>query len=234
MPATIGNPDWRRRDAGSAVPIFVAAFPDDANRVSVVSDANGYKYIMVSVSNPGSLTYELISVNWFQDSAATKSLGTTRFTVGPNGFTVVKVPVITRYYTIGVGPVGGTAGHTTNVVGYGTNADQPNTLTQSTSVPAYRFAGTVAAGGTQTTIVPGWCGGEVLITNDDSVNNKWTGWLEYYDWTTQLWSQFWSVHGTDKGQTWNERLFAPYAPLRANIRNDDTVAHPMTQCLITP
>lgn len=234
MTKGLGNPDWQRRYSTSAVAIYAADYLDSGNHVSGALDTNGFQYLIVSMNNATSTTYSHVQVHWFEDAALTLQLGTTDCTIPPHQFSVLKAPVVTRFYTVEVDAVPASTGNPVHITVYGTNADQENLLTQNTSQPTYRFSGSIAAGATQTTLVPGMFGGEAMITNDDSVNNKWTGWLEYYDWSTMGWLQFWSVHGTDKGQTWVERVFLPYAPIRANIRNDDTVAHPLTQCLILP
>lgn len=234
MTGGIGNPDWQRRYVTSAVPIASAIFADDTNRVTGILDSNGYQYLVVSETDPSGGTYRHIKVDWFQDQGATLQMGTTDWTVQPNAFIVVKVPVITRWYKIEVGPVGGTSGHNTTVVVYGTNADQENLLTQNTAIPMAAQNGSVAAGATETVIVSGTYGGEVMLSMDDNVNHTWTAWVEYYDWTTETWIQFWSAHGTDKGQAYTERIFLPYAPVRMNFRNDDTVAHILKQYMIAP
>lgn len=229
----IGNPDWQRRYVTSAVPLVVSVFPDSGDFVTGINDSNGYQYLLLTETDPSGATYRRIKVDWFQDNAATLQMGSTTFTVPPNAFIVFKVPVVTRWYKVEVGPVGGTPGHNTTVTIYGTNADQENLLTQNTDQPLGSQNASVAAGATQTVIISGVFGGPAMITMDDNVNNKWTEWLEYYDWSTQTWIQFWSAHGTDKGQAWTEMVYLPYAPIRMNSRNDDTVAHILRQYLVS-
>lgn len=232
MATGIGSPDWQRRYVTSAVPLLTLIYPDNVNSVSPIQDSNGYQYLMMSTNSATSTVYAHVKVDWYQDAAATVPMGNTDWTIPPQSFIVIKVPVVTRYYKVEIGNVGGATGSNISLAVYGTDADQENLLTQNTAIPLYRFSGSIAAGATMTTIVAGVFGGEVMVTNDDSVNNKWTEWMEYYDWTTQLWTQFWSVHGTDKGQAWNDRVFLPYAPTRINVRNDDTVAHSFVQCVV--
>jgi hypothetical protein len=228
----IGNPDWQRRYVTSAAAIFALTYPDNINSVSGVQDSNGFQYFLVTTAGQSSNVYAHIQVNWFQDAAATMSLGTTDYTIPPLSFIVVKVPVITRYYTIAVGNVGGATGHNITVVIYGTNADQENLLTQNTAIPMGGQSVNAAVGATNSVIVAGIYGGEVMLTMDDNVNNKWTEWVEYYDWPTQTWIQFWTAHGTDKGQAYTERIYLPYAPIRINCRNDDTVVHVLKQYMV--
>lgn len=232
MTGGIGNPDWQRRYVTSAVPILTGTFLDDTNRVSGISDSNGYQYLLVSTNDPGATTYKHVKVDWFQDQGATLQMGTTDYTIQPNTFNVLKVPVITRWYKVEIGPVGGATGHNTTLVVYGTNADQENILTQNTAIPMAIASSSVAAGATMTTTVSGTFGGEVMLNMDDNVNNKWTAWMDYYDWSAAGWVTYWSTHGTDKGQAYTERIFLPYAPTRMNFRNDDTVSHILAQRMI--
>lgn len=233
MTSGIGNPDWQRRYVTSAVPITTQIFADDTNRVTPIQDSNGYQYLLVSTSDPGASTYKHVKIDWFQDQAATLQMGDTDYTIPPNNFIVQKIPVITRWYKVEIGPVGGASGFNTTLVIYGTNADQDNILTQNTAIPlAGQTIAAAAPNADNNVIMGGIYGGEVMISMDDNVNNKWTAWLEYYDWTTSAFVQFWTAHGLDKGQAYSERLFLPYAPIRMHFRNDDTVNHILKQYMV--
>jgi hypothetical protein len=231
----IGNPDWQKRYVFSAVPILTEAYPDNTNSVSPIIDSNGYQYLIVTTNAPGSNVFAHVKVDWFQDQLATLQMGDTDWTIPPGTFIVVKVPIVTRFFKLEIGNVGGATGSTIQAVVYGTNADQDNLLTQNTAIPL--GGQTIAAatpGTTNSVIIAGMFGGEVMLTMDDNVNNKWTEWLEYYDWNTQTWIQFWTAHGLDKGQAYTERVFLPYAPIRMNCRNDDTVNHILKQFMVAP
>lgn len=230
----IGNPDWQRRYVTSAVPIFDLVYPDNVNGVSGVQDSNGYQYLVVSTSGFNSLVYAHVKVDWFQDQAATLAMGVTDWTIPPQSFIVTKVPVITRFYKVEIGPVGGTTGNNVTCVTYGTNLDQENLLTQNTAIPLGWGTPNVAAGATSTTILGGGFGGRVSVFVGQQTNNKWTAWLEYYDWTTQAWNKFWIMHGTDRGMSFRDDANLPYAPIRMNVRNDDTVAQGITWSVIAP
>lgn len=232
MTGGIGNPDWQRRYTFSAVPLFTVTLPDNVNSTSTVQDSNGYQYLLVNFNIGASTAYSHVYINWYQDQALTVLLSRTDFTTGPQSSGVVKVPVMTRYYTFEMGNVGGATGHTWFVAIYGTNADQENLLIQNTAIPVGYASASVAAGATMTTNIVGMFGGEVMLSMDDGGNNKWTAWVDYYDWVSQQWLTIWSAHGADKGQAYAERIFLTYAPVRMNFRNDDTVAHILSQRML--
>src|SRR5487761_1660832 len=94
-----GNPDWQRRYTTSATPLFSGIFPDNTIRATSVQDSNGFEYLLVTVNTVGSVVYMNVGINWFRDAGTTQSLGTTNFTVPGGDFVVIKVPVVTRYWT---------------------------------------------------------------------------------------------------------------------------------------
>lgn len=234
MTGGIGNPDWQRRYTTSAAPLYTGSFADDASHFSGVNDSNGYQYLLVSTNDPGASTFKFIQIIWWQDAAGTLEMGFTDWTVPPNTFELIKVPILTRYYMVQITPVGGASGTNTSVVVYGTNADQENTLAQNTATPQAYFSGTVAAGAKQTTLVNGIFGGEAMISIDYASGTTWTEWIDYYDWNSQAYKTIWTARGPDKGSSYAERIFLPYAPLRLIARNDGTSAELITQALICP
>lgn len=234
MTSGIGNPDWQRRYVSSAVPLLGLNYLDSGSSVSAVSDANGYQYLLVSTNSGSSQSYMHVLVNWYQDSGGTAYMGSTDWVIPPASFHVVKAPVITRYYTIELDNVGGTTGQTINVAVYGTNLDQENLLTQNTSIPLGNSRQSVNAGSTMTTALTSMFGGQVFVSLDQSSNNKWNMWLEYYDYTSKAWTQFEAWHGSDKGQSYSAIIVLPYAPVRMNVKNDDTVAQFITWAVIAP
>lgn len=235
MTGGIGNPDWQRRYTTSAVPIYTATLPDNAHFGSPVNDSNGYQYLLTAINIGLSTVYAHVEIDWFQDAGATVLIGITDWVMTPLSFSAMKVPVISRFYTFNVTPVGGAAGHNWAIAIYGTNADQRDLLTQNTAIPmAAQTIAAAAPGVTNTVNSASTLGGEAMITMDDNVNNKWTEWVEYYDWPSQKWIQFWTAHGLDRGQAWTERILLPHAPVRINCRNDDTVNHILKQFLVMP
>jgi len=229
-----GNPDWQRRYTVSAAPLLGLTYPDNINSISAISDSQGFEYLILTTNMGTSQVYAHVKVDFYQDSAGTIYMGTTDYTIPPQSFVAQKVPIVARFYKIEIGPVGGTTGQNISLAVYGTNADQENMLTQNTAIPQGHGNPSLGASATQTTILGGSFGGRVFISVDQNANNKWTSWLEYYDWTTQLWVQFWTIHGPDHGQSYNSDALLPYAPVRINVRNDDTVAHAITWSVVCP
>lgn len=234
MTSGVGNPDWQRRYTTSAAPIATGTFLDDVNRILGPLDTNGYQYLLVTTNDGAATTYKRIKIDWYQDQALTQFMGTTAYVVAPSQFIVQKIPVITRWYQVEIGPVGGVTGHNTSLVIYGTNADQENMLTQDTDVPAGFGNPNLGTGVISTTILSGTFGGRVFVSVDQNANNKWTAWMEFYNWNTQAWVQFWTIHGPDHGQSYSSDAVLPYAPVRINVRNDDTVAHAITWSVVEP
>lgn len=234
MTGGIGNPDWQRRYVTSAVPILTATIADDTNRVTGIADSNGYEYLVVSTHDPGATTFKHIKVDWFQDQNATLQMGDTDWTIPPNSFNVVKVPVITRFYKIEIGPVGGASGNNTTLVVYGTNADQENLLTQNTAIPFIHAEPTIAAGATDTETATGIFGGNAMLMISDNGNNLWNASVQYYDWTTSAWATFWKGFGSFFGQTATQNIILPYAPIRVQTTNTDSAAHGFFIAVVTP
>lgn len=234
MTSGVGNPDWQRRYAVSAAAIATGVFLDDVNRIFGVLDTNGFQYLLLDTNDLGATTYKYIKIDWYQDFAATQYMGTVDYTIFPNSITIMKIPVLSRYYKVEIGPVGGVTGHNTTLVVYGTNADQENFWNQNTATPLGKSSVSLGASVIQTTILGNIYGGRVMVSVDQNVNNKWTSWLEYYDWTSQTWVQFWTIHGPDHGQSYSSDAVLPYAPVRINVRNDDTVAHTITWSVVAP
>lgn len=233
MTSGIGNPDWQRRYAFSAVPILSLTYNDNVNANSPLTDGNGFQYFLTTITMGSSTVFARVQFLWYQDANATQFLGTTDFVVGPNQFVVIKVPAMTRYFKLAVGNVGGTTGHTIGALIYGTNADQEDLLTQNTDVPLGSINATLGAHAAQTVTLPGMYAGRAMITANHSGNNLYTVWLEYYDWSTQTWIIYYNIHGTDHGMAFTEQVWLPYTPVRLNMRNDDTVAQVSQAYLIT-
>jgi len=132
---------------------------------------------------------------------------------------------MTRYFKVQATFISGVAGGTEKVTIYGTTSDTQNLLTQNTDQPLLYNNQTIATTVTVTLPLGGMYGGGVVVSMDDNVNNKWTVTADYFDLSTVTWRQFYTAHGPDKGQSWTERISLPYAPVRFNQRNDDTVSH---------
>jgi hypothetical protein len=230
----IGNPDWQRRYVTSAVPLFTGSFADDAAHASGINDSNGYQYLQVSTNDAGASTFKFVQIIWWQDAAGTLEMGFTDWTIPPNTFEVIKVPVVTRYYMVQITPVGGASGTNTSVVIYGTNADQENLLTQNTATPLLFAQPAVAANGTFTQQMSGIFGGKVGLCMSHNTNNTWAGTIDYYDWNSQSWLTYWRIFGGSIGQSFNGDVYLPYAPIRVNLQNLDAAAHGMTCSLVAP
>lgn len=220
----IGNPDWQRRYVFSAAPIQNLSINTAVQTFQVVTDANGYQYLLLSAATFSSTATTRVQVRWSVDSAGSTILGVTDFVILPNAFQVLKVPVMTRYYQIETTLVSASGSGTMSLIIYGTNADQDDLLTQSTAIPMAAINASLGANVSQQVVMGGMYGGRVFATFNHAGNNKWTGWFEYYDWSAQAWIIFYNVRGLDKGQSWSEQVWLPYAPVRCNMRNDDTVA----------
>jgi hypothetical protein len=230
----IGNPDWQRRYVISATPLYAATFTDANTEISPTQDTNGFQYLMVSSNNGANTAYTHMQLNWYRDAAQTQFMIGTDWTIPPASSIVQRAPVMSRYYTLSTQSVGGATGGNINLVVYGTNADQENLLTQNTALPLGGDRTSIIAGATHTVIIGGIFGGRVSVNMDDDGNNKWTLYMEYYNWNIQGWVQFMTWHGTDKGQSFTGDVMLPYAPIRMNVRNDDTVAHFLTWSVIAP
>lgn len=234
MTSGIGNPDWQRRYNFSAVPLLSLTYNDIVNGNSGLQDSNGFPNLVITTQAGSSLVFSHVVVAWFQDSSGLVQIGTTDWTTPPQSQVSIKVPVAARYYTLSIGPVGGTTGHTIVATVYGTTSDEQNLLTQDTDIPLGHDNPTLGASAISTVMLAGIFGGRVYVSVDQNANNKWTSWLEYYDHSTQTWIQFWTIHGQDHGQSYNSDAVLPYAPVRINVRNDDTVSHVITWSVIAP
>lgn len=230
----IGNPDWQRRYTVSAVPLLDLTYADSLNEVSGVVDSNGYQYLLVTTNATSSGAFLHVKVDWFRDAAATQQMGDTDWTLAPNAFTVIKVPVITRYFKLEIGPVGGVTGNTLEALVYGTNSDQENMMTQNTSYPLLHAEPTIAGANTDTEQMGGIFGGPVNLFISDNANNLWTASVQYYDWRDQTWTTFWRVYGSAVGQTITQQIYLPYAPIRIQITNNDTNPHSFFESLVGP
>lgn len=230
----IGNPDWQRRYSFSAVPLLELTYPDSLNSISNLIDSNGFQYLLVTTNSSGSNTLDHVKIDWFQDANASIAQGHTDYTIAGQTFIVQKVPVVTRYFKLEIGPVGGASGGSIVATVYATNTDQENLLTQNTAQPLFWNSVTIGAGLIQTNIISGMFGGRVSVSINDNSNNKWVAWLEYYDWTTQTWNIFYLVRGADRGQSWTEFVNLPYTPCRINVFNGDTVGQLFTYSVIAP
>lgn len=189
---------------------------------------------MVSTNSGSSPRYTEVLIEWYVDSAGSTFIGFTNWTIPPGIFYMNKVPCVSRYYRVRVIPVGLTGTGSILFLVYGTNGDQENQLTQNTAQPLKYANVSLGANVINTSGVFGPFGGVVQATVDDNVNNKWTFWMEYYDEQSQAWTQFITWHGTDKGQSFADTVYLPYAPVRFNIRNDDTVTHTFIVSVIAP
>lgn len=232
MTTGIGNPDWQRRYTFSAVPIYSSPFGVNGGFQGPTVDSNGYEYLIITAQMGVTTSFSHIFVVWYQDSAGTINIGGTDFMPVPSSSYSIKIPTAARYFRIQTQNAGGGTTGNMLILVYGTNADQVDTLTGATSVPIIYNNQTIGAGAIVTVAALATYGGEVMVSVDDNVNNKWTVWAEYYDWATAAWKQFWTAHGPDKGQSWNERIMIPYAPVRLNQRNDDTVSHSFYMAMV--
>ena len=230
----IGNPDWQRRYNFSAVPLLELSYSDSFNGVSPLIDSNGFQYLLVTTSATGSNTFDHVKVDWFQDANASIQQGFTDYTISGQSFIVQKIPVVTRYFKLEIGPVGGTPGGNIVATIYGTNADQSDLLTQNTAVPFLEFSNTVGAGTTQTVTTTGMYGGLATVHFSDDTNAIFNVSLDYYNWTNQLWRHFYIGFGANRGQAWSDNIMLPLAPVRANLTNTDTAAHNLRVVIMTP
>jgi hypothetical protein len=228
----IGNPDWQRRYTFSAVPLHSASYGVNGGFQGPVVDGNGFEYIIVTAQMGTTTSFTHIFIDWYQDSAGTIFIGGSDFMPVPTTSYSVKIPTATRYFRVRTQNAGGGTTGSALIVIYGTNADQVDTLTGATSVPIIYNNQSLGASAIVTVAANATYGGEVIVSVDDNVNNKWTAWAEYYDWSAAAWRQFWTAHGPDRGQSWTERIMIPYSPVRLNQRNDDTVAHTLIMAMV--
>lgn len=234
MTTGIGNPDWQRRYTFSAAPILKLTYPDNINSASGLTDSSGFEYLLVTTNTVGSNTFDHVKIDWFQDVSGLIQLGVTDYTVSGQGFFVQKIPVMTRYFKLEIGPVGGVAGGSIIATIYGTNADQENLLTQNTSIPMLYINQTIGAGTILTQAVLGIDGGRAMVNVWDMVNNKWFLTIDYYDFTTQTYRPFYAVNGPDVGVAFRGDVILPYAPTRVNLNNLDVAANGFMLSIVAP
>lgn len=230
----IGNPDWQRRYSASAVPLQSGQSIDSTQGAYPTTDANGYEYLMVIVDMNNTTSYQRITLYWSQDPASQQVLGNTIYVLGPGKTTARRVPVIGRYFQLGVSNVGGGNGAEIPIIIYGTNGGYGDLLEQNTAQPLLQKNLSIAAGATQVDTLSDTVGGRVNVCINDETNNVWLAFLQYYDYVAQNWVMFWVARGSDKGQSWNEFVNLPYAPCRLSVRNSDTTAHLFDYAVLGP
>lgn len=224
-PQIIGSPDYVRRFGVSGVTLFTQTLNNDTNHVSSVLDTNGFPSLVVTVHNLAVSDFVQSGIEWFADAAGTIALETSVWVPMPGGSVALHIPVLSRYFEYIQFNLAGADGTTSTVNIYGTSLPFVNVCNQNKFQPLCSVNATIASSAIQTQQLLRMFPGEAMITIDDNVNNKWTCWMEYWDATLKAWTQFWSAHGTDKGQGWTERVILPAAPVRVKVRNDDTVSH---------
>lgn len=215
-------------------PLLNLTYNDAISSVSAITDSNGFQYLAVTTDSGASNAFMHVKVDWFQDQNATLPMGFTDYVLPPLDFIVQKIPVMTRFFKLEMGPVGGVTGHTIKAIIYGTNADQENILTQQTATPMLQKNVAIAAGATQTDLIAGMLGASVHVSINDQMNNKWIAFMQYWDMNAQNWLIFWAARGADRGQSWSQYVNLPYAPCRMNVNNTDAVAQAFDYSVIGP
>jgi hypothetical protein len=233
MTTGIGNPDWQRRYAFSATPLFSSFFAVSGPIVSPVLDANGFPYIILTSKAGGTTAFIHFFINWYQDAAGTILLGGTDFVTVPGASETIKCPAMARYFTILTQNVGGGTTGTTLILVYGTVADQYDMMTGTTSVPLAAVNASLGAGVSQQVAFPHVLQGRVYATFNHGTNNNWLAFFDYYDFSATAWVTFYNVRGLDKGESWSEQLWLPSAPCRATVRNTDAAAQVTQMYVIT-
>lgn len=220
----VGNPDWQRRYVFSAAPLRTDTFSAAVQVVSPLLDNNGFQYLLHTVNSTGSTAFSSMQFSWYTDAAGTNLLTGTVVTVGPGFAQTFKIPCMTRYYKVNTTPVSASPTGTLITTTYGTNADQVAMLSEVIQNPMVSMSASLGASVSQNALMPSSLGGRVFVTVNHGGNNKWTAWLEYWDSSAQAYKIFYNMRGGDKGQSWGEHIWLPFAPIRVNMRNDDTVA----------
>jgi hypothetical protein len=229
----IGNPDWQRRYTFSAVPLFSALFGLSGPVVSSPIDANGYPYIILTSRAAGTTAFIHVTVFWYQDSAGTILVSGTDFVTVPGADETIKMPAAARYFAIHTENVGGGTTGNTLILAYGTTADHHDMMTGITSQLIAAVNASIGAGVTSTVAFPNMLPGRVMVQFNHATNNLWQGWLEYYDRVAAAWTIFWNVHGTDVGMAYNTQVWLPFAPVRINVKNTDTVTQITQASVVT-
>lgn len=234
MGLQLGNPDWQRRYTTSMAPLLNLTYNDAIDSLSAITDSNGFEYINVTTDSGVSNAFMHVKLDWFQDQNATQPMGFTDYVIPPLDFIVQKIPIMTRYFKLEMGPVGGVTGHTVHAIVYGTNADQENIVTQQTATPMLQRNQTIPAGGTQTDQIAGMLGGPVKISINDEFNKNWIAFTQYWDFNVQNWLLFWAARGVDRGQSWSEYVNLPYAPCRLSVNNTDAAISTFDYSVVGP
>lgn len=228
MTSGIGNPDWQRRYGFSPVQLANYSFTDGVSYLTNTIDTNAFPNLLFTIFGPGTAAFNVLQIDWYNDANKTTLLITTTIVPTPSSECTIRVPVITRYFTITWQYVSGVGAGTWQVWVFGTTSNNDNQATQDTSTASIIINATVAAGATVTTMAASTYQGPAMIAVSHGTNNSWDSWLEYYDTNLKAWTQFWIVKGADKNSlAWTERIYLPYAPVRLNARNRDTVAQAM-------
>lgn len=233
-PQVVGSPDYIKRSGLSGTQLFSQTIPNNVGFQSSVIDTNGFAALLVTTNNQAVSDTVRIQILWYEDSGALVSLGNTDWVPALGTTISIYVPVIARYFILQQVHLSGADGTLSTHYVYGTNLQIDDLRTQNTDQPMGHDNPSLGASAIQTTVLAGIFGGRVMVSVDQNANNKWTSWLEYYDYLAAAWVQFWTIHGPDHGQSYNSDAILPYAPCRINVRNDDTVAHVITWSVVAP
>lgn len=233
MTSGIGNPDWQRRYNFSAQPLARFTFTDGVSFQTSVVDTNGFPNLLAGIDGPSTSAMNQFVIQWWQDAAMTIFIGNSAVVPTPNSSMVQRFPTMSRYCNFLWNYKSGAGASSWKVSIFGTTEGNDNTMTQNTDVASIIVSATVGAGATVTTMASGTFGGPALFQCSHANNNAWDSWLEYYDVNLLAWTQFWIVKGADKNAlAWTERIYLPFAPVRMNVRNRDTVAQVMNATLV--
>lgn len=230
----IGNPDWQRRYDFSAAPLYQATFNTRISSVGPRVDANGYTNLILSVQAAGSTANNWVEIFFYPDGGTSTQVATIAVNLVPNSQSSFKMPVEARFFQVQNNYITGPAGGSAIITVYGTNDPNQNLLTQNTDQRQIGGNSGIAAGVTYTLTSNGTYGGPATIMFADDGNNKWFGTAEYYDRVAVAWVRFLFVFGADHGQSWIQDVNIPYAPVRLNITNQDTVTHGMYLSMVCP
>lgn len=232
MVTGIGNPDWQRRYAFSAVPLYSANFSVNGSIASPIVDANGFPFIILTSQAAGTTAFIHITVDWYQDAAGTILIAGTDFVTVPGGTQTIKIPAAARYFKILTSNAGGGTTGTTLILAYGTSSDQYDMMTGTTSQLIASVNQSIGSGLQMVINFPYVLPGRVFASFNHGTNSNWLAFMEYYDWSAANWLFFYNVHGSDRGMGWSEQIWLPFAPVRATVRNTDAAAQ-VTQMFIT-
>lgn len=225
MTTGIGNPDWQRRYGFGAVPLATYVFTDGNTTATANIDTNGFTRLLLSVDTVSATAQNRLWVQWYVTQASNSNLQTQQFSPVPNAQSCFNVPVLTRYCNFTWQFISGAAANFDGLDVYGSLTDNVDTFTRQPDLPLITFSNTVGAGVTTTTTATNSYGGPASVHMSSDANNKWNGSLDYYDIVQKAWKHFHIAYGADRGQAWTQDVRLPYAPIRANITNTDTVAN---------